>query len=1043
MSVGIRRSFSVGVVSLCVLVGVLVSWSARALAAGPEAPGAVTVESVTATSAAFSGELNPGKEGAAGTFELGTYEFLYKKSPATCEGESRAPESPGIALGGGMEVVTQPVSGLEASTEYTVCLLARNGIKGETTVGPAEQFTTAAPPIPVEAPEKAPATGVTATTATLHGVLNPHGKRESEPGAAEFRFRESATECQGENEKTAAVESVLGGHEGEAVEASVSGLLPGASYTFCLRAANGAGEEAVGPPETFTTPAVAPKVESESVADVASGSGTLQAVINPGGATTTYHFQYGTSTAYGESIPTPEGDAGPGTSTVGVQAHPQDLKPHTVYHYRVLVTNAVETVTGPDQTFTTQPAGEELTLPDGRQWEMVSPPVKDGADIIRSGKVFLEAAENGDAVTYVATAPTEVNPPGNPNGTQVLSTRVAGGWSSQDISVPQTEPTGVGRGGGEYLFFSSDLSRAIVEPLAQNVLLLPAASEPAVESTVYIHDNVGGGGYTPLITPADVLPGTEKYGAPAIFQGATPDLSHVVLRSTQPLTSPPPVIPNPGESALYEWAGGSLQIVSVLPASEGGGPVNGVIASVDSFTEESSDSGIPASISGDGSRVVWSGGPEGHLYMRDVAKEETVRLNAVQGGSGTISEAGRSRYLSESSDGSRVVFGSEQRLTSDSSPEGEDLYECAMIEVAGKLTCKLTDLTVSENAGENADVEALMGASQDGSYIYFVATGVLAHNALGVEPGYHVYVRHNGTTTYIATLSPTDEEWKILIEFNEFFRRVQVSPNGRYVAFASERSLTGYNNRDASSGEPDKEVYLYDAESSRLVCASCNPTGARPVGGGVVPGREQHYLSDSGRLFFGSPEALVAQDTNGQPDVYEYEPAGVGGCTASSAMFSEASGGCVGLISSGTSDQASTFLDASANGEDVFFFTDGRLAPQDLDTAFDVYDARVCSAAVPCSTSAAVPPVCTTADSCRAAPAPQPAVFGAPASATFSGSGNPTPSAVKPAPPKQTKAKAKRRKGRHRKHGKTRNARKSTAKRSLSARTRRQGGTER
>ena len=46
----------------------------------------------------------------------------------------------------------------------------------------------------------------------------------------------------------------------------------------------------------------------------------------------------------------------------------------------------------------------------------------------------------------------------------------------------------------------------------------------------------------------------------------------------------------------------------------------------------------------------------------------------------------------------------------------------------------------------------------------------------------------------------------------------------------SERSLTGYDNRDANSGVPDEEVFLYDADTGRLVCASCNPTGARPVG---------------------------------------------------------------------------------------------------------------------------------------------------------------------------------------------------------------------
>ena len=255
-----------------------------------------------------------------------------------------------------------------------------------------------------------------------------------------------------------------------------------------------------------------PVVAEESVSNVAGSSATLEAQINPEGSETTYRFEYGTSTAYGESIPNPEGSAGPGTSTVGVKAHPQDLKPHTTYHYRVLATNAAETVTGPDQTFTTQPAGGELTLPDGRQWELVSPPVKDGAKITSEVHGVPKAAANGDAVTYFANAPTEANAPSNPIETQVLSRRVAGDWSSRDISVPQTEWTGT-KARPEYLFLSSDLSLGVVEPFAK-VSLLP--SEPMVYSTVYIHDNVEGG-YTPVITAADVLPGTEKNGAPVIL----------------------------------------------------------------------------------------------------------------------------------------------------------------------------------------------------------------------------------------------------------------------------------------------------------------------------------------------------------------------------------------------------------------------------------------------------------------------------------------------------------------------------------------------
>ena len=58
----------------------------------------------------------------------------------------------------------------------------------------------------------------------------------------------------------------------------------------------------------------------------------------------------------------------------------------------------------------------------------------------------------------------------------------------------------------------------------------------------------------------------------------------------------------------------------------------------------------------------------------------------------------------------------------------------------------------------------------------------------------------------------------------------RISPNGRYLAFMSDEELTGYDNRDAVSGEPDEEVYLYDAVADKLVCASCNPTGARPAG---------------------------------------------------------------------------------------------------------------------------------------------------------------------------------------------------------------------
>jgi hypothetical protein len=217
-------------------------------------------------------------------------------------------------------------------------------------------------------------------------------------------------------------------------------------------------------------------------------------------------------------------------------------------------------------------------------------------------------------------------------------------------------------------------------------------------------------------------------------------------------------------------------------------------------------------------------------------------------------------------------------------------------------------------------------------------------------------------------------------------------------------------------------VYLYGALANGLICASCDPTGARPVegtglgsgqaatvptwnsyqAGGVLP-YQPRYLTDEGRLFFDSWDALVPQDIDGTEDVYEYEPPGTGRCTTAASGYVEAMSGCLGLISSGTSAEASSLIDASESGGDAFFRTSARLAPQDFDNAMDIYDAHECTSAAPCfSTPAASPPVCATGDACKAAPTPQPGLFGPAPSETFSGIGNVSPPApapvAKPAP---------------------------------------------
>jgi len=513
------------------------------------------------------------------------------------------------------------------------------------------------------------------------------------------------------------------------------------------------------------------------------------------------------------------------------------------------------------------------------------------------------------------------------------------------------------------------------------------------------------------------------------FVGASPNAQHAMLHSRVQLTSVP--APSGELYGLYEWNEGApaseqLQLVSILPRNGKGEE----LAAAEPFPLGSHDGeDTRGAVSADGSRVFWSNGT-GSLYVRDVVKGESL---AVGGGGAVFQDA--------SADGSRVFY-----------TENGSVHSCGIVEVAGRLSC------TPEVLGETEGV--MLGVSEDGTYAYRVAGHVLYEDHL--EGGVW-------QSTRVAELSGEDRpDWaKGEDELSQLTARV--SPDGRWVAFMSDRDLVGYDTDDAVSGRPDEELYVFDAVTGRLACASCDPTGARPTGveyeqegkgmpedaghdawgqsswlAADVPGFTQvesspgfgsyqpRYLSNEGRVFFDSDDALVPQDINGTWDVYEYEPEKVpaGGehpCAASSTSGSvvfkpartyevegekgESGAGCVGLISSGNSAQESAFLDAdegggagehgkpgTAAGGEVFFMTTAKLAPQDFDKSYDVYDAHECTAASPC-----IPPPpgaeaeCTTAEACRAAPLPEPGIYGAPASATFSGIGDlpaPKPAAV-------------------------------------------------
>ena len=156
---------------------------------------------------------------------------------------------------------------------------------------------------------------------------------------------------------------------------------------------------------------------------------------------------------------------------------------------------------------------------------------------------------------------------------------------------------------------------------------------------------------------------------------------------------------------------------------------------------------------------------------------------------------------------------------------------------------------------DGANVLGVVGSSDDGFYVYFVATGELAAGGLSGQP--NLYVWHGtsagaGSVSFIATLAaPTETEVENIeamragprLEYHSDVpdwssrpteSQAYVTPDGTHLAFMSVEPLTGYDNEDQATGKPDHEVFEYSAQTGQLVCASCDAGGARPLGSAFI-----------------------------------------------------------------------------------------------------------------------------------------------------------------------------------------------------------------
>ncbi len=313
------------------LVGIVARAGGAAEAAGP--PTAITgpVSSVTGTSATLTGTVNPNGVSTTYHFDYGTSTSYGSKTASTSAGSGTANQT-----------VAASVSGLSPAATYHYRLVATSS--AGTANGADGIFTTAAPPTVTTGS----ASEIGPFKAVLNGTVDPNGR------PTDFYFEYGTSTSYGSQTQAASAGS---GTSAKSVSALVTGLSAGKTYHFRLVATSDAGTSR-GSDRTFSTDSP-PTATTGNASSIEATSAKLNGSVNPRGRTTTYYFEYGTSTSYGSKTPT--GDAGAGNSTKSVSATVTGLAPATTYHFRLVATSDAGTSTGSDRSFTTRTAPTVVT----------------------------------------------------------------------------------------------------------------------------------------------------------------------------------------------------------------------------------------------------------------------------------------------------------------------------------------------------------------------------------------------------------------------------------------------------------------------------------------------------------------------------------------------------------------------------------------------------------------------------------------------------------------------------------------------------------
>jgi hypothetical protein len=646
----------------------------------------------------------------------------------------------------------------------------------------------------------------------------------------------------------------------------------------------------------------------------------------------------------------------------------------------VFIAPASGSAAGPCPNETIREAQNSTHLPGCRAWEMVTPLQKGNGDIVGDGNTNV-ASVDGDAVTFNTRTPFGDTVGSGVSGqTQYIGSRSATGWTAHSIT-PQPRPDAYQTffGATRYHAYSDDLSTAVLVGYD----FPSAVGDIPLRNNIYVEDTA-----SRALQPVTAMQGELPNPLPhPIFElsagdsewGTSDDARHVAFVSRAPYL---PIIKQANElHELHENAGeptgapgeqspgtpnvlqsdnGVLSLAGILP--DGSLPPAG--SNVVSPIGDGEGPIYRDAMSDDGSRQLFVSPPAGNsqLYQRIDGVRTAWISEPERPGQG---EPEGVVLAAATPDGRNVFFSTTSRLLEADENDGADLYRWTDSPDPGTED----NLTLVSNSGfftTGGQIGQAIGVSNDGQRIYY-------HTNQD-----KIFAWDGGSTHLVSSEVPFPENVPEQLSVGVYPGYGRVTPDGNYLAFASKANSVGIGpTGDVTEGH--REMYIYSLATDTLKCISC-PSGPATADITVLPqatfgvitytmpGIRPRFLSDDGRVFFSTTEALLAQDTNGVADTYQYDPAS----------------GALSLLSSGKGSDPAMFTDASASGDDVFLVTRQQFVPSDTDDLVDLYDVRTGGGFAESAPSD--PPVCS-GEACQPA-APSPPAAPPSSSSTLTGRGN-------------------------------------------------------